>query len=56
MLDDNEPKNTQQSSSKSAQVAVTDRLIRRVAERVWKLWQEDLRRERERTGKQRRSS
>ena len=56
MPDDNEQRNTQQSSSKSAQVEVTDRLIRRVAERVWKLWQEDMRRERERTGKQRRSS
>lgn len=30
-----------------------DELARRVAERVWQLWQADLRRERERRGKSR---
>ena len=28
-------------------------LVRRVAERVWELWREDMRRSRERVGKQR---
>jgi hypothetical protein len=32
-----------------------DELVRRVANRVWELWREDLRRERERRGTQRRS-
>ena len=32
-----------------------EELIRRVAERVWQLWREDLRRDRERRGQKRRS-
>jgi hypothetical protein len=36
------------------QTCTYDELVRRVADRVWKLWQQELRRERERKGPGRR--
>ena len=47
-----QPSPTQQNPKQSAK---QQELARKVAERVWQLWQQDMRRNRERIGKQNRS-